>query len=412
VTVSLLPQVLRGRSAAARWAIVAFTLACIGGNPSDFGFIVAIVVAWAAYAAPHARRTIRTEKTGPRWVRGATVAAFGMVALASIPLNLAAFSYADARDEVTSNNLSAARDHLSRAAALDPGMALYARQRGIVAYLQGDLSAAAVDLERATDLNPADDLAWRALALAHLADGRTDAGEAALSRAVDLQHSDVANLLVLARETGEQERFSDATALLAKVVQSWPAIVAAPHWEDVLPASVTTADVIDAAVTRWETGQSALEPQVDQALWLVAMGDRRDLERRAIADAVIGPTLAEATIAVTRCDPAASEILDRASASEQRSPVYDVLRQRIMALDQPPEAAANAVGDGARVTLNPLNENSTWSSDAWGYRRLPIAWPPSSSDLPSPQAGLIRWLARPKDAVASAGLQSRLPACA
>ena len=53
IVVTVLPAVLRGRSTAARWTILVFAFACIGGNPSDFTFIVVVMVAWAAYAVPH-----------------------------------------------------------------------------------------------------------------------------------------------------------------------------------------------------------------------------------------------------------------------------------------------------------------------------------------------------------------------
>ena len=66
---------------------------------------------------------------------------------------------------------------------------------------------------------------------------------------------------------------------------------------------MTSEDVIDAATARWENGQPMPEIQLDQALWLVALADRQDLEARAVAEASIPTLLAEATIAVTKCDP-------------------------------------------------------------------------------------------------------------
>jgi hypothetical protein len=58
-----------------------------------------------------------------------------------------------------------------------------------------------------------------------------------------------------------------------------------------------------------------------------------------------------------------------------------------------------------------MNENGQFSTDRWGYRRLPIVWPPSTSDLPSPRGGLMRWIYRADDAVGSAGLTEQLPGC-
>ena len=44
--------------------------------------------------------------------------------------------------------------------------------------------------------------------------------------------------------------------------------------------------------------------------------------------------------------------------------------------------------------LNPLNE-SGFDRYGWGYRRAPMDWPGSGLDLPSPTAGLMRWVLEP-----------------
>lgn len=415
VVVSVLPPILRGRSAAARWAIVAFMVACLGGNPSDFAFVLVIVIGWAAYAVPHEARMDQAPSVARPPIRIATVAAFGIMAAASVVVNVAAFSYEQARADVVAGRLSDARGALDAAVALDPGMALYVRQRGALAYITDDSDAAAADLERATALSPADDLAWRSLALAYLADGRDEEGQAALSRAVGLQRSDATNLLLSARVQGQQANTVEATNLLAEAVQSWPAIVGAPGWLELLPPSVTTEDVVDAAVARWEAGEPTPELASDQGLWLVAMADRPDLEDRAIAEAAIGPVLGEATIAVTRCDPAAWDVLNRASDSDRRNPLYEVLRQRARSLtsqsDERTDTGGTSGEDSAGTTLNPLDENGIFSADAWGYRRLPITWPASGEGLPSLMEGQTSWTLFPREAARAAQLDDRLSLC-
>lgn len=408
VVITILPAVFRGRSAAARWAIVAFIIACLGGNPSDFGFVVIIVIAWAAYAAPRAPHIVRERQTPHRPVRVATVSAFGIIAVASIAMNLASFSYESARAAVASGTLSVGRDALDRAVALDPGMALYPRQRGALAYVMGDFKSASADLERTTRLNSADDLAWRTLALAYLARGMNDAGLAALERATDLQRSDAQNLLLSAKVEGDEGQFSEATDLLAEVIQAWPAIVGAPGWKDLLPQSVTTEEAVDAAVTRWETGEPTPERHVDQALWLVALADRTDLEERAVAHAALGPILGRAMIEVTRCDPAAAQTLGRATETDLRNPLYPILQQRASHLAL--GVKATDPEDFTEETLNPLNENG-YGSDIWGYRRLPISWPAGGDELPSPSVGLVRWTERQREAVLAADLDRRLHLC-
>jgi hypothetical protein len=59
--------------------------------------------------------------------------------------------------------------------------------------------------------------------------------------------------------------------------------------------------------------------------------------------------------------------------------------------------------------LNPLNDAPVM--DLWGYRRWPIRWPEVGAALPSPDSGWVTWLLHPREAVRTAGLADRLPAC-
>lgn len=409
VAVVVLPAVLRGESDAARWAVIAFAVACIGGNPSDIAFVVVVVLAWVAYGVP--RRDLddvqQPETHRSNIMRTATLVMFAAVVGVSGAVHIAAFSYERARSAVASGDLHGASDALNLAVALDPVMAIYLRQRGTLALVTGDLPTARAHLQRATQINPADDVGWRSLALANLADGADAAASAALGRALALQRSDPTNLMLTARVGGEQARTADAVDLLAEVVQAWPAVVGAPGWLDLLPPSVTSEAVIDAATARWENGQPMPEVQLDQALWLVALADRQDLEARAVAEASIPTLLAEATIAVTRCDPVTDDLLDQVSGADRRSYVYQLLRQRAESVAEPREEPTGF--DSQR--LNPLNENGVFSADAWGYRRPSIDWPSSTGDLPSPAVGWARWTLFPRDAVRAAELNDRLPLC-
>lgn len=413
---TVLPALLRGRSRAASWAIVAFIVACIGGNPSDFNFALVVVVAWLSYALPHNAGTSESGQPPHGPIRIATVTAFGITVLAVATMHVAALSYEQARFELANGQSLRARVALDQAVALDPGMALYVRQRGTLAYTQDEFGAATADLERATELNPSDDLAWRSLALSYLADGRKEQGWTALSRALNLQRSDATNLLLSARVAGDQGRTALAVDLLAETVQSWPSIVGANGWSELLPPSIKTEDVVDAAVTRWEAGQPTPERLFDQPLWLAALGGRPELDERAVAEAVISRTLGIATISVIRCDPAAREVLDRASEDERRTPLYSDLQLRASRFaGESGEPVADTAGASSAnsnlTTWNPLNENAFLSADVWGYRRLPIHWPAGDSQLPSPLGGLARWKNFPRETAHASQLDNRLPLC-
>ena len=50
---AVIPRVLRSHHIPAIWALAVFGFAGLGLNPSDFGFLIAVVIAWLALAAPH-----------------------------------------------------------------------------------------------------------------------------------------------------------------------------------------------------------------------------------------------------------------------------------------------------------------------------------------------------------------------
>ena len=183
VAAVVLPAVWRGESDAARWVVIAFAVACIGGNPSDFAFVVVVVLAWVAYGVPRkdldeAQEPVRHRLSGA--IRAATLVMFAVVVAVSGAAHVAAFSYEHARDAVAAGDLDEATDAMSLAVALDPALAIYRRERGALALVTGDLAGARADLERATHVNPADDLGWRSLALAYAADGADSAGTGSL----------------------------------------------------------------------------------------------------------------------------------------------------------------------------------------------------------------------------------------
>ena len=414
LAIAVLPAVMRGTSAAARWSAVAFVVACLGGNPSEFVFVVVIALSWVAYAVPRADIAAAAEPTPSQSirrvsVRSVTLAALAICMVGSAATQMGGFSYETARAAVAADRLDEARLHLDTAIAWDPGMALYVRQRGILRYLQDDHRGAINDLEYATTLNAADDLAWRSLAVAYMADGQADAARSAARTAVSRHRSNPTNLLLMAeldRRSGQRE---EALSLLGEAVQSWPAIVAAPGWSAQLPPGVSTLDVVDAAVQRWERGLSPLEPSLDQPLWLAAMSGRADLVERAIRDASVPASIARTTIAVTQCDPSATAELDAAPAEDRAHPLYLALRAKADSLTT--EDFGRDMDEGPSKTLNPLDENGILSADAWGYRRYPITWPPARVALPSPTEGIHRWNASPRAAAQAAGLVDRLPLC-
>lgn len=419
VGVTLLPPILSGRSKAALWALITFAAAGLAANPTDFGFLVAVAVGWAAFAIPReVERPVRTS-VGRRPVTLASLACFALITVAWTATSVADVAYLSARSAIHDGRLDDALPRLELARRLDPGMALYARQLGTARLLVNDAPSAIRSLEVAARLNPSDDLAWRTLALAHAAFGHSGAAWAALERALETQRSDPTNLLLAAKWQMQEGRDDDATATLGEFVQAWPEIVAAPGWHELLPPGVSTLDVIEVALDRWSQGLPTPQVRGLQEGLLSAMAGHIDAAE-ASAREWLGPSLGPAYAAVMACQPQASALLAEAAGNVRRTSLYWLLVVRQSRLDGEVDRRserlleimtdAQSSSPPAEATLNPLNENGGFSADIWGYRREPITWP-GYEQLPDPGVGAARWLAEPGEAVRAADLDTVLPGC-
>ena len=409
VAMAIVPAVWRGRSTAARWALLAFAAAGIGANPTDFAFLIVVAIAWTAFAAPREPSATRKDSQLQRWPRYAALSMLGVISLGYASTMVASFSYASAASSVRMGDLRSAEAGLNTAVGFDPGMALYARQRGTNRLLLGELAPATEDLERAVRLNPSDDLAWRTLALARAEAGNVDAAIAAAERAVTTQRSDPSNLLLAAHLTLEAGRDGDALDLLSQLVQAWPEIVAAPGWGPFITGGgLELQDVVRAAAERQQTG--ATSPRVDAVVLAVVTGVP---VKEEISE------LSRARLASLACNPAAAEMLSATSEAARRVAGYWEVTIRASAIRGAPDESAigiyelltdssispDAIGD----TLNPLYQSDypvPFGLDLWGYRRGPIAWPVSEIQLPDPTAGATRWLLDPISAGRAAGVAS------
>ena len=315
-----------------------------------------------------------------------------------------------------------ARAYIDRSITLDPGMALYRRQRGAIELVLGDRSAAKADLQIATDMNGTDDLAWRALALAQLAAGDRPGAMRSIGRAVAVHRSNPSNLLLLSMLEGQAGRAGDARLTLAEVVQAWPSIVFAPGWTDFIRGESDSAVLVDMATQRWIDGLRAPEATGGQLLILLAANASTELRDRAISASGLGDALGQATVAAGTCTDAAAT-LAKVSQAGQRLLQYWQLRVRVGALADTRDAAALSLvdawgagptfGEWPSAALNPLNEDEAhgFSTDTWGYRRQPVDWNSYPLRLPAPSAGSARWLLDPRTATQESGLGARFPRC-
>lgn len=416
---AFVPAVLRSRSAAAQWSLVAFGVAGIGANPTDFAFLVVVAVAWIAYAQPRQDLGPRTAHQGARVMRALSFAALAAIGAAYLATVGAGFSYASAREAANRDDLPAAARHLSSAITLDPGMALYWRQRGVARLLAGQPATAVSDLMQATSHNSSDDMGWRTLALALRDAEEPNRAGAALDEAIRTHRADPTNLLLRAQWALDAGQDPVALEALAEIVQAWPATVSAPAWDALVSSSeFTTEDVIEAAMDRWDRKLGASDGNL--AL-LAILADRGDVISRVREGDGRETALNRATIASYQCDPSVREILATASDSDRRDNLYWELLIRDASTRGGRERRAERLFQlmtgvtldpaGAETVLDPLGENDIvgFSADRWGYRRSSIAWPPYEDQLPSPAAGIMRWRLDPRGASDAAGTADASP---
>ena len=272
------PRLLRSHSAAPTFALVTFAIAALASNPTDFAFVVVVAIAWLAYAVPR-QPTVEPAAGKPdprkRIVTWASGAAAVIIAVAWVAITFGAVAYEEARTALSDGDLARASEALRRAEALDPGMALYPRQAGMVELLRDEPRAAVDDLLRATKLNPNDDLAWRVLYLATRTTGDSTTAEAALANALRLQRSDPTNLLACRRVPYARPGQRSGAGVLAEIVQAWPTIVTSAGWDDFVARSgVSTSAIEAAAAERWIDGEPIPDLQTDQGIWLAVLGGR------------------------------------------------------------------------------------------------------------------------------------------
>jgi O-antigen ligase len=413
--VAIVPAVLRSRSYGARWALAALVFASLGSNPTDFAFIVAVTIAWVAYAVPRDRPEPRPSlrRWSPARITSlAGVAGVGVFLAASL---IASTSYTVAVSAIADRRYGQSEELLSTSINLDPSLALYWRERGIVRILNGQPDRALQDLDRATVLNPSDDLALRALAVAEASTGDLESARSHANQAASVQRSDPANLLLIASLANAAEDAPSSLDALAQAVHAWPAILATSQWGEFMSGSpVNSGSVVDAAVERAES--DAATPRGDPLLLTVLAGGT---EPPALEDP--GP-LTDSLFESYRCGEGVRETLETATESDWRLPAYWVLATRESARSKEVDARAIRMleimhrieiePESAALPLHILEQNdfpSKAGSDFWGYRRLVPDRPDDArgfGELPSPSAGELTWLLDPIEARTHSGLPS------
>ena len=412
-------------SAAAVAAVTFAALASVTDNPTDTANLVVLTLVWAAVATPWQSGAREARRTGEapiaRWTRRATWTAGALVAVGTLSTLLAAGAFDAARGRLAAGDAMASIRALDAAVALDPGMALYRRDRGVLHLLLGDAPAAELDLGAARRLNPSDDTALRGLAIAAAKASRHEEAVAWAREAMRLQRSDPANLLLLAwtaARAGDTEASEEALGL---VVEQTPWITAAPDWSDPFPSGEALRDLLERTAERWGERGAGVALTELQPSWLVGLSGRRDLQAHAREHAGALDGTADALAAIFACDPgAAVAALEAAFPEEAHSRPYWMARLLVSRLaaerdrDETLVLArlrAPGVASAATGTPGPLPPLSDGHQDYRFYRREALPGVDLGVRLPSPGQGLAAWLDDPRSAAARGAPGGALSEC-
>lgn len=404
---AIAPSLFKAGIRPAMFALATFVVACVGANPTDFAFLVILAAAWVSFALPRPdevasrERPSSTETRRVRWAQWATIALSASIGLAWASTQVAALQYNSARRLVAEGYLAAAANALLTAEHLDPGMALYVRDRGALESIRGNHGESVQHLRRATELNPNDDLAWRMLAVAARGATDHDVAATALEQATALQRSDPTNLLLAASWAAADRHPEDGASALAEIVQAWPTIVFSPRWSTLIaPGRFDDAAIKAEAYTRWRSGRPQPDRLTSQGIWLSALS-ATPVSRTAVEQSGYSDLMVDALTSLLQCKPA-DGLLETAGPEDLRTDLYWRLRMRSASLSGEAEPRTEQIlaltSRGLDIQapggLNPFGENavSGTSGDIWGYRRIPIEWPVGASELPSPAGGLGHWL--------------------
>jgi O-antigen ligase len=409
-------------TAAATWVLVYALVVSIGTNPFEYAFLMAPLVIWTSIGAPAKPGTVAdsARPARARWVTPAIIAATGVIAVAQSAMVLAAFAYDAGSRAAREGSYTEARRMLDMAATLDPGMALYVRERGTMAILAGLPGAAVPDLTAATAQNPADDVAYRSLAEAWLAEGDPARALAAARSAVQLDASDPRNLMVLARAASRAGDSASATDALALAVLHAPWITADPSWQSFAPAEQPPADILDRAVALWQDGKAPWLKGLDPA-WLVGLAENTESVDQAVIQAgPMGPAAA-ALLQVLRCDSQQAGLDSLRSLEQSQGTFAEYWRARVVGEALAGERVVGVLAEAAIVRMPqlgpviadriyPLDVYSGAFNDQYAYRRRPIDHL-GGLVVPSRWGGVAEWIRDPATAALSAGMSERVASC-
>jgi O-antigen ligase/tetratricopeptide (TPR) repeat protein len=398
------------RSGYALAGLTFFAVVGLTDMPTNHPMVIAIVVCWAACAAPRYRPPGNPKPRGISWP-AALSAVLGLATAAAVGSTLAATTaFNEARNELAGGDVQSAEQSLDRAVSFDPSMALYWRERGILHVRMGNVALARLDLERALKLNGRDVTTLRGLAVLAVQEGRRTEALTLAERAAELQGTWVSNQVLLAWVATQLGSDDVARRAMADVLTWYPWISASPTWTEVFDSPV------DAPLRRAAAKWAAQPPQrqvVWQSTWLMAMTDGPPAGR-------LSPVL-EAIDAIIRCQTErAAESLAAAGRSVNEEPGLTALMM-LARVTNDEVAYRDAVrpaylwrGELGLVVAGepaPASAFSDYDYDTEMYDRIPFPSATIGPYLPTSVEGLAQWIHDPRSAARRGAPGSDLANC-
>jgi O-antigen ligase len=380
-------------------------------NPTDSPNLVAIIVCYAALVAPYEpreRRQVDQSSTRQSFSAGAAWVAAGVVGLAVALVNLAAMSHASGRSSAVAGSWTDAARQLAVATALDPAMALYHRERGLVLMEIGsDPPAALRELEFAVQLNPADASALRAVAVQRVATEEGEGANEAARRAAEVRPLFAENWITLALVSDGEE----ARAALVEALVLAPWLPGSSAWPEHVADQAGLLAALDEAAALAGTRPAPRDPI--SLVWLDAFtsapiavpdaGPLRALKLVLTCD-LAGADMEFAAMRGDWVDTTAGIVGRVMLARLTSDPAADELIQTA-ALQQPDlGAAARGFASTYSLLTDPV-------ADAQLYRRLGIGPASPGPAVPRTPDALGEWMTAPRESAARVAPTSALAGC-
>jgi O-antigen ligase len=385
------------------YAGVLILLNGLTSNPMLNGFQLMPAMALFAAYRPVTPEQGMARSSSSTWRR--TAWAVGVAAvLAGSSSVLGHAAYALAADANSQRAYDRADGWLSLSIAIDPGLAISWRERGLLRSAQGDYESGLGDILTAHRLVPTDTSTSRAAALAALRAGDRSLAVSFADLGASLRPASESDI-AMAAWVRAQARYGNKD-LLSRLIMGSPWAVASPTWTWLsLTEEASSAAFARAVASALNPTAVTALPGERQPVWLGLLAANRRLLADAEASGFVEIANQGPLLRVARCDPAAAAGGRTVTAGDAVEPMYwagIVLGQQIEGLpvETTVRLANLATHGGLHYDERPDSLIRDVERDRWAYALEPLLRS-EFAGLGSVRNGLLRLLGDPRGALPS-----------